>query len=102
MRFGEADATRPPVTIEADEFIAIKSFKAKGKRLTTWNLAEIVDITPEPEPEPKPTPEEMPEAEAETGATETEGEAPAETTVAEPEALVPDEPKQPSLFDDLD
>lgn len=48
MRFGEADATRPPVTIEADEFIAIKSFKAKGKRLTTWNLAEIVDITPNP------------------------------------------------------
>lgn len=50
LRFGGADEVRPDVEIDAAEFIAVKSFKAKGKRLTHFTLAEIEDITPEPEP----------------------------------------------------
>jgi len=37
------------------EFIDEKSAKAKGKRVTTLEVARIEDITPEPEPEPEPT-----------------------------------------------
>lgn len=94
MRFGEADATRPPVVIDADEFISLKSFKAKGKRLTTWNLAEIVDITPEPETpdEPADIPEtqETPETPETPETSETSDAHQAATHI------------QPSLFDDLD
>lgn len=46
LRFGGDDASRPVVTIDAEEFIGVKSFKARGKRLTTWNLAEIVELEP--------------------------------------------------------
>ncbi len=46
LRFGGDDASRPAVTIDAEEFIGVKSFKARGKRLTTWNLAEIVELEP--------------------------------------------------------
>lgn len=48
LKFGGADAVRPDLEIDAEEFIALKSFKAKGKRLTTYTLASIEDITPEP------------------------------------------------------
>ena len=33
--FGGADAYRDPMIIDADEFVTVKGFKAKGKRLTT-------------------------------------------------------------------
>ena len=48
LHFGGADADRPEVTIDAAEFIAEKSYKAKGKRLTQFQLA---DITEQPQPE---------------------------------------------------
>lgn len=52
--FGGADSYREPLDIEAEEFIGVKSFKAKGKRLTTFNLDHIELIsTEEPEPETK-------------------------------------------------
>lgn len=46
LRFGGDDSSRPPLTIDAEEFIGVKSFKARGKRLTTWNLAEIIELEP--------------------------------------------------------
>ena len=40
------------------EFIDVKSAKARGKRLSTYDIANIIDVTPEPpEPEPEPEPE---------------------------------------------
>lgn len=53
LTFKGADEQRPAQEIDADEFIGLKSVKAKGKRLTTYNLANIEDITPEPEPIPE-------------------------------------------------
>lgn len=53
VTFGGADEVRPPIEIDAEEFIALKSFKAKGKRLTTYTVSKIEDITPEPEFEPE-------------------------------------------------
>ncbi|MDE6526209.1 MAG: DNA gyrase/topoisomerase IV subunit A, partial [Muribaculaceae bacterium] len=43
-----ADNNRVPAEIDAEGFIGVKSFKAHGKRLTTYALAQIVDISPEP------------------------------------------------------
>ena len=44
--FGGADAFRDQATIDAEEFIGVKSFKAKGKRLTTYTLAEVRELAP--------------------------------------------------------
>ena len=49
VTFGGADSFREPVEIDAASFIGTKSFKARGKRLTTWALAEVVEIEPNPE-----------------------------------------------------
>ena len=40
-----------------DEFISVKSFRAKGKRLSTFEIARVEEIEPLPpaEPAPKPT-----------------------------------------------
>lgn len=44
---------RPSMDIVLTEFIDVKSPKAKGKRITTLDVASIEDITPEPDPEPE-------------------------------------------------
>lgn len=62
LKFGGNDAIRPPMELDADEFIGVKSFKAKGKRLTNWNLAEIEELEPRRQPEPEPEPEPEPVA----------------------------------------
>jgi topoisomerase-4 subunit A len=49
-----ADENKAPLDILMAEFIDEKSAKAKGKRVTTLEVARIEDITPEPEPEPEP------------------------------------------------
>ena len=62
--FGGHDSFRDPMVIEADEFIAVKGFKAKGKRLTTYAIDTINELEPTRQPEPQPAieePEEEPE-----------------------------------------
>nr|MCR4664625.1 DNA gyrase/topoisomerase IV subunit A [Paludibacteraceae bacterium] len=44
---------REPATLEMTDFIAVKSPRAKGKRLTTLPVTAIEDITPEQEEEPE-------------------------------------------------
>jgi topoisomerase-4 subunit A len=44
------NATRPADEIAVDEFVGVKSRKAKGKRLTTYDVDTLVFIEPE-EPE---------------------------------------------------
>lgn len=46
VTFGGGDAFREPMTVDAAEFIGTKSFKAKGKRLTTFEIARIKEIEP--------------------------------------------------------
>jgi len=53
MTFDEPDTFRGPVEIDAEEFIAVKGFKAKGKRLTTYNLNEVTELEPTRFPEPQ-------------------------------------------------
>ncbi len=68
VTFGGADSFREPLTIDAEEFIGIKSFRAKGKRISNFSIAGITEIEPREMPEePVETPETegAPEADAE-------------------------------------
>ena len=76
VMFGGNDSFREPLVIEVDEFIAVKSFKARGKRLTTFELDEIIELEPTRQPV-------LPEPEEEIPVNDEE-----------------EEIQQPSLFDD--
>ena len=43
LNFGGTDAFREAIEIDANEFIAVKGYKAKGKRLTTYQVTEIIN-----------------------------------------------------------
>ncbi|WP_028910531.1 DNA gyrase/topoisomerase IV subunit A [Prevotella sp. AGR2160] len=47
VTYGGADAFRGTEDIDAEQFITVKGFKAKGKRLTTYELAKI-EAVPQP------------------------------------------------------
>jgi topoisomerase-4 subunit A len=49
FRISFADEKREPIELLMSEFIDEKSPKAKGKRISTLEIASIEDITPEPE-----------------------------------------------------
>ena len=57
VTYGGADAVRPKEEIDAESFIGQKSFKAKGKRLSTWEVASVQELEPLRFPE-KPTDDE--------------------------------------------
>ena len=44
---------RPPLEIDAEEFIAVKGFKAKGKRVTTFDVLDVKELEPTRFPEPE-------------------------------------------------
>lgn len=48
--FGGGDAFREPLIIEAEEFIAVKGYKAKGKRLTIYALDTVNELEPTKRP----------------------------------------------------
>ena len=52
VTFGGNDAFREPLDIDAEQFIAVKGFKAKGKRITTWQIESIEELEPTRWPEP--------------------------------------------------
>jgi topoisomerase-4 subunit A len=53
MTFGGNDAFREPTIIDVEEFIGVKSLKAKGKRITTYEITDIREIEPTRFPEPE-------------------------------------------------
>jgi topoisomerase-4 subunit A len=57
LRFGGDDKLREKVIVEVAEFIGVKSYKAKGKRLTTFQVAKIKELEPLQQPEPEAMPE---------------------------------------------
>lgn len=44
--FGGHDAFREPLVIDAEEFIGVKGFKARGKRLSTFDIETINELEP--------------------------------------------------------
>ena len=94
VTMGGNDDFRDPMDIEADEFIAVKSYKAKGKRITTFKVASIVELEPtkQPEPETPATGEEGPEGQTGTAGNEgAEGSAPIDPDEGKSQSDVADE-----------
>ena len=58
ITYGGADDFREPLEIDVDSFIAVKGFKAKGKRVTTCEIAKVEELEPLRFPEPESEPEE--------------------------------------------
>ena len=54
VTFGGADAYREPLEIDVESFIGVKGFKAKGKRISTWNIHKIEQLEPLRTEEDKP------------------------------------------------
>lgn len=109
VTFGGADAVRPPLEIETDDFIAVKSFKAKGKRISTYTIDTIEELEPTKFPEPaedseqsEPTetsePSELSGASESTGGSEPTEHSPEDSAVA---PVAPESPVAPekTLFD---
>ncbi len=53
VEFGGNDSFRSPLIIDAEEFIAAKSFKAKGKRVATFEVGKVSELEPTRFPEPE-------------------------------------------------
>lgn len=51
--FGGHDSFREAQIIETSDFVGVKSFKAKGKRLTTYSVDRIEELEPTRMPEPE-------------------------------------------------
>lgn len=60
VTFGGADNFREPLEIDVEEFIGTKSYKAKGKRITTFTTESIVELEPTRFPEEEKELEETP------------------------------------------
>lgn len=60
--FGGHDSFREPMVVDAGEFVGVKSFKAKGKRLTTFAIDKIEELEPIVREEPEEQTEEVNEA----------------------------------------
>ena len=66
VSMGGADDFREPLEIDVEEFIGVKGFKAKGKRITTLNVSTIEEL------EPLRTPETETPSDDETGTDNTD------------------------------
>ena len=58
ITYGGADAARGTEEIDAEQFVGVKGFKAKGKRLTTWTVDKIEELEPTRFPEEEKTDDE--------------------------------------------
>jgi topoisomerase-4 subunit A len=111
VEFGGHDHNREPIEVDAEEFIGVKSFKAKGKRLSVYKVKEVTVVGS------KAVAEESAEGESEesqvvdaevidetTDSLDNSAENVAEEAANQPdgEATEPETPYQRSLFDDED
>ncbi|MBP3455717.1 MAG: DNA gyrase/topoisomerase IV subunit A [Alistipes sp.] len=53
VAYGGANASRPVDILSVDEFIGVKSHRAKGKRITTYEVESLTFIEPEEPEEPE-------------------------------------------------
>lgn len=99
--FGGNDAYREPMEIDAEQFIAVKGFKAKGKRISTWSIGSIEELEPQRFPEPEETEEAEDTEETEEAEMTDEGNEPETSDSPEtPSDIYKEEDGQLSLFPD--
>ena len=97
VTYGGADEFRGSEEIDAEQFIAVKGYKAKGKRLTTWQIAGIEELPPVRVPEEPEAPEEPEEGDIDEDIDEQPSDK-EQTESAEPRKSQPQE--ELSLFGD--
>ena len=94
--FGGSDAYREALVVDAEEFIGVKSFKAKGKRLTTFEVEAINELEPvrfrEEEPEAANADESDLNEDNETAVDEMTADAEETTDSEVPEVVVKSKP----------
>ena len=99
--FGGNDAYREPMEIDAEQFIAVKGFKAKGKRISTWTIGSIEELEPQRFPEPEETEEAEDTEETEEAEITDEGdESDTSDSPETPSDIYKEEDGQLSLFPD--
>lgn len=57
VTFGGGDSFRQPLEIDVEEFIGVKSFKARGKRISTYLVDTVTELEPLRFPEEQPADE---------------------------------------------
>ena len=92
--FGGSDKERAPMEIDVEEFVAIKGFKAKGKRITTWHVDHVEELEPTRQPEPEDEPDD------DTNAADGNASGAASTASSSPRVKSTPNPQQTSLFQD--
>lgn len=98
LTFFAPDTDKGPQEIDAEQFIAVKGFKAKGKRLTMLKLDEVVELEPTRFPENE---EETTDGENDSGNEDEEGdEGKAEGFKAEIKNEIPKEETPEIRFDE--
>ena len=70
VTFGGEDSFRTPLTVDAEEFVAVKSFRAKGKRVSNFTIGDITELEPRVVEEPQPAEAIEPAEPVETAASE--------------------------------
>ncbi|MBP5356385.1 MAG: DNA gyrase/topoisomerase IV subunit A [Prevotella sp.] len=99
--FGGNDAYREPMEIDAEQFIAVKGFKAKGKRISTWSIGSIEELEPQRFPEPEETEESEDTEDAEiTDEGDEQETSDSPETPSTPSDIYQEEDGQLSLFPD--
>ena len=89
-------ASRGKEEIDAEQFVGVKGFKAKGKRLTTWKVSKIEEL------EPTRFPEETGEDDNNSDDEDTETQVETTETTAQDENLDPDAGKsQQQVIDEI-
>ncbi|HQI43954.1 MAG TPA: DNA gyrase/topoisomerase IV subunit A, partial [Dysgonamonadaceae bacterium] len=88
--FGGNDYFREPLEIDAEEFIGVKSYKAKGKRISNFRVEKVEELEPTRFPEPTPTEETSTNVEIEED----------ENNEASPSDILDEITGQMKLFDD--
>ena len=109
VTYGGADEYRGSEDIDAEQFIAVKGFKAKGKRISTWQIESIVELEPvrfpeEPKaqdtpdtPEIQEEPDNDPDADKVDNPVEPE---PTQTKIKSQQQIIDEMTGQLRLFDD--
>ena len=104
--YGGVDEFRGSEEIDVEQFITVKGFKAKGKRLTTYQTENITELEPTRFPEPPEEPEdtEEPETQEEQELQENQQEQESPDIPVIPEPPLPHDltAQQTSLFTDED
>jgi len=100
VTYGGQDEYRGSEDIDAEQFITVKGFKAKGKRISTWQIESIEELEPTRFPEVSTSSDEEGPADSASETTEALPETAGETDVSGTDA--PGETEAPTDISDAD